>query len=268
MNETKKDMIILGIVFLLILGAVIFVASKKQSNQGSVSVNSRDSLTLGSAGYDGSESNELGTDDVRAVDLPDDLSGEPSPSQPNPTSTNQSNKTSKTYNTSPQMQLKQGANYQAVLKTSKGDIKVDLFEEQTPITVNNFVFLSKEKFYDNTKFHRIINGFMIQGGDPEGTGRGGPGYQFDDEPFTGEYEPGALAMANAGPNTNGSQFFIMHKSTSLPKQYVIFGKVADEQSMSVVDTIANTPTKMNEFGTEKSTPTENVVINTIEIIEN
>jgi cyclophilin family peptidyl-prolyl cis-trans isomerase len=108
------------------------------------------------------------------------------------------------------MIIEKGKNYRALLETTKGPITINLFAAKTPVTVNNFVFLSKEGFYDNTFFHRIIKGFMIQGGDPQGTGMGGPGYKFADEPFDGEYVPGTVAMANAGPNTNGSQFFIMH----------------------------------------------------------
>ncbi|PIU73929.1 peptidylprolyl isomerase, partial [Candidatus Roizmanbacteria bacterium CG06_land_8_20_14_3_00_34_14] len=98
----------------------------------------------------------------------------------------------------------------AVLHTEKGDMTVSLNTNDTPKTVNNFVTLAKKGFYNGTIFHRVIKGFMIQGGDPKGDGTGGPGYKFDDEPFTGEYTRGTIAMANAGPDTNGSQFFIMH----------------------------------------------------------
>lgn len=172
----------------------------------------------------------------------------------------------KQYKVQPEMGLIPQKDYQAVLKTSKGDIKIDLYEKKTPITVNNFVFLAKDSFYDNTKFHRIIKGFMIQGGDPLGNGTGGPGYKFNDEPFDGEYTRGTIAMANAGPNTNGSQFFIMHKDMSLPKDYVIFGKVTGDESLSVVDKIAETPVKQGAFGNEASTPTEDVTIQSIEIL--
>ena len=117
--------------------------------------------------------------------------------------------------------------YTAVLSTSVGDIKIKLNDDQTPLTVKNFVTLAKKKFYDKTIFHRVISGFMIQGGDPNGDGTGGPGYKFDDESFTGEYTRGTVAMANSGPNTNGSQFFIMHEDYPLPKNYVIFGHVTE-----------------------------------------
>ncbi|MCW1887938.1 MAG: peptidylprolyl isomerase [Candidatus Moranbacteria bacterium] len=152
--------------------------------------------------------------------------------------------------------------YEATLKTSKGDITIALQADKTPITVNNFVFLSRKNFYNNTPFHRTINGFMIQGGDPTGTGTGGPGYKFNDESFTGEYTRGTVAMANSGPNTNGSQFFIMHKDTALPKSYVIFGNVT--KGIEVVDAIATAPTKP---GGEGSSPVELVYIQSVTIQE-
>ncbi len=130
--------------------------------------------------------------------------------------------------------------FTATIKTSAGDIILSLNADATPITVKNFVTLAGKKFYDNTIFHRVIKGFMIQGGDPTGTGTGGPGYTFADEPFAGEYTRGTVAMANAGPDTNGSQFFIMHADTNLPKNYVIFGKVTS--GMDTVDKIATAPT--------------------------
>ncbi|OIP60208.1 MAG: peptidylprolyl isomerase [Candidatus Moranbacteria bacterium CG_4_10_14_3_um_filter_45_9] len=152
--------------------------------------------------------------------------------------------------------------YSATLKTDVGDIVVDLSAKDTPITVNNFVFLAREKFYDDTIFHRTISGFMIQGGDPDGTGMGGPGYKFADEPFTGEYTRGTLAMANSGPNTNGSQFFIMHKDTALPKSYVIFGHVT--AGLDVVDKIAEAPTIRGGKGSSPITP---VVVKMIVVTE-
>jgi len=152
--------------------------------------------------------------------------------------------------------------YYAVLKTDLGDIKIELNAKETPITVNNFVYLARQKFYDGVIFHRTIPDFMIQGGDPTGTGSGGPGYEFDDEPFKGNYDRGTIAMANAGPNTNGSQFFIMHKDYPLPPNYVIFGKVI--QGMDIVDKIATAPTKPSGEG---STPVNPVKMNTVEIIE-
>ncbi len=154
--------------------------------------------------------------------------------------------------------------YSAILHTTKGDMTVELAAAATPKTVNNFVYLARLHFYDNTIFHRVIKGFMIQGGDPQGNGMGGPGYRFNDEPFTGEYTQGTIAMANAGPNTNGSQFFIMHATYPLPKNYVIFGKVT--KGLEVVDAIATSPVTMSDSG-ENSKPLEPVTVTSVEILE-
>lgn len=154
--------------------------------------------------------------------------------------------------------------YSAVLHTSAGDITVKFNKGETPKTVENFVTLAEKGFYDNTIFHRVIKDFMIQGGCPQGTGMGGPGYKFEDEPFTGEYTRGTMAMANSGPNTNGSQFFIMHADVDLPKNYTIFGKVTN--GMDVVDRIANAPVTMS-FSGEASTPATPVIVNSVTIQE-
>ncbi len=153
---------------------------------------------------------------------------------------------------------KAGKTYTALIKTSAGDITVELSKE-TPITTNNFVFLAKEKFYDGVIFHRVIPTFMIQGGDPTGTGMGGPGYKFADEKFAGEYKRGAIAMANSGPNTNGSQFFIMHADYPLPPNYVIFGMT--KSGLEVVDKIASGKTGPSDR------PVEPISITTIEVAE-
>ena len=119
--------------------------------------------------------------------------------------------------------------YTVTIATERGTIVMDLDPQLAPKTVNNFVHLAKSGYYDKLTFHRVEPGFVIQGGCPEGTGRGGPGYKFEDEPVKGEYTPGALAMANAGPNTNGSQFFIMlgDHTGKLPKNYNLFGHVTE-----------------------------------------
>ena len=155
------------------------------------------------------------------------------------------------------------SNTTAVLHTTEGDITIQLNTQSTPMTANNFILLSQRKFYNNTIFHRVINGFMIQGGDPTGTGSGGPGYTFEDEPFEGEYTRGTVAMANAGPDTNGSQFFIMNQNYSLPKDYVIFGKVID--GIDVVDKIAEAEVKMNDLG-EESAPVKPSKIKSVDIV--
>ena len=131
--------------------------------------------------------------------------------------------------------------YTATLHTNHGDIALELFPAEAPLAVNSFLFLAGEGFYDGVTFHRVVPGFVIQGGDPTGTGRGGPGYSFRDELGTGRrYLRGTLAMANAGPNTNGSQFFICLGDLKLPNQYTIFGQVVS--GMEVVDAIAALPT--------------------------
>lgn len=168
------------------------------------------------------------------------------------------------YTSPPKMAIDINKNYQAKLVTVKGEISIDLFVKEVPNTVNNFVFLARDGFYDGTKFHRIVKDFMIQGGDPRGDGSGGPGYTFADEKITRDYKRGIVAMANRGPNTNGSQFFIMHQDYNLPKNYVIFGSVT--QGLDTLDKIAETATVDNGFG-EKSKPTEEVRIEKVTIIE-
>ena len=111
------------------------------------------------------------------------------------------------------------------LKTTKGDIVFELLPKEGPKAASNFVYLTKHKFYDGLTFHRIVPDFVVQGGDPQGSGMGGPGYKFEDDPVHLPYKEGIVAMANAGPNTNGSQFFIMLKDTPLPPSYTIFGRV-------------------------------------------
>jgi peptidyl-prolyl cis-trans isomerase B (cyclophilin B) len=138
----------------------------------------------------------------------------------------------------PAMQIDPQKIYRVRIETNRGAVELDLYPEHAPKTVNNFVFLVREGFYDGVVFHRVINDFMIQGGDPTGTGRGGPGYRFDDE-FEGNplrHEKGVLSMANAGPNTNGSQFFITHSpQPHLNGRHTVFGKVIG--GMDVVDAI-------------------------------
>ncbi len=162
------------------------------------------------------------------------------------------------------MIIDKAKSYTAVLLTTEGTIAIELNAAQTPITVNNFVYLARNNFYNGTPFHRAIKGFMIQGGDPKGDGTGGPGYKFDDEPFTGTYSRGTVAMANAGPNTNGSQFFIMHADYPLPPNYIIFGRVSS--GLDVVDKIAAAPVTMSASG-EPSKPLSPVIVQKLEIVE-
>ncbi len=172
----------------------------------------------------------------------------------------------KQWNQAPEMGIDTSKRYHATLHTTKGDIRIELLTADAPRTVNNFVFLAREGFYDNSPFHRVIKGFMIQGGDPTGTGTGGPGYRFADERPQRRYERGIVAMANAGPNTNGSQFFICHgrNAESLPPNYTIFGRVVE--GLDAVDAIANVPTSRGRSG-ENSTPTEDIRITSVDIEE-
>lgn len=144
----------------------------------------------------------------------------------------------KQWKNSPEMQIETDAVYAVKMETSKGTIELELYAEHAPKTVNNFVFLAGEGYYDGVKFHRVIDNFMIQGGDPTGTGRGGPGYQFEDE-LSGnplKHEAKVISMANAGPNTNGSQFFITHApQPHLNGKHTVFGKVVE--GADVVDAI-------------------------------
>lgn len=155
-----------------------------------------------------------------------------------PEQTNEFMADHQTWDSPPEMQIDEDAVYEVTLETRKGMIELELFPEHAPKTVNNFVFLAEEGFYDGVAFHRVIPNFMVQGGDPTGTGRGGPGYQFEDEfddnPLS--HEQGVLSMANAGPNTNGSQFFITHKpQPHLDGKHTVFGTVVNGQE--VVDAI-------------------------------
>jgi len=130
----------------------------------------------------------------------------------------------KRYNAPPQMQIESNRTYHVVIKTNKGDIHLDLNPAEAPMTVNNFVTLARDGYYDGVTFHRVVPRFVIQGGDPTGTGSGDPGYKFQDEAVKRSYKAGTVAMANAGPNTNGSQFFIcLEDQPGLPPNYTIFG---------------------------------------------
>lgn len=174
----------------------------------------------------------------------------------------------KSWDKPPEMMLKSDKKYFARIETSKGIIKAELFAKETPKTVNNFVFLAQEGFYDGVVFHRIIKDFMAQTGDPNGDGTGGPGYKFEDEKVTRDYKRGTFAMANSGPDTNGSQFFIIHKDYDLPKNYTIFGMIdsSDSESLKILDAIAETPVEPSAQG-ELSKPKETVKILSVTIEE-
>jgi peptidyl-prolyl cis-trans isomerase B (cyclophilin B) len=146
----------------------------------------------------------------------------------------------KTYSAPPAMSIDPAKKYTVVIDTNRGKITLDLFPKDAPKTVNNFVFLAREGFYNGVKFHRVIPDFMVQTGDPEGTGRGGPGYKFGDEvgPGKPKHKAGSLSMANAGPGTNGSQFFITHIATDwLDGKHTVFGQVRGKADQDVVNAI-------------------------------
>jgi peptidyl-prolyl cis-trans isomerase B (cyclophilin B) len=159
---------------------------------------------------------------------------------------------SKQWSSPPAMQIDTDKTYSATIETERGSIVLELYPGHAPKTVNNFVFLAQQGFYDGVKFHRVIANFMIQGGDPTGTGRGGPGYRFQDE-FAGNplrHETGVISMANAGPNTNGSQFFITHSpQPHLDGKHTVFGKVVEGQD--VVDAIRQGDTMVKVTVQEK-----------------
>lgn len=176
------------------------------------------------------------------------------------------NITRKTY-TQPQQVLQEGVNYTAIIKTNMGDIEIDLLENETPVAVNSFIFLAKEKFFNEVIFHRVVKGFVIQGGDPTGTGTGGPGYSFQDETNKREYTKYSVGMANSGPNSNGSQFFIVTGTIQDANlgalnsgQYTLFGEV--KNGKNVVDAIENIAVDSNDK------PNKPVVIQSVEILQN
>jgi peptidylprolyl isomerase len=147
----------------------------------------------------------------------------------------------------PEMGISKDKRYVATMETSHGTMIIALDPIKAPKTVNNFVFLALQHFFDGIVFHRVIKNFMLQGGDPQGTGYGGPGYDFEDElPKSGQYEIGSLAMANSGPNTNGSQFFVIsgRDGVRLPPQYSLFGKVV--KGLEVIDVIQAVPTDRDD----------------------
>ena len=177
---------------------------------------------------------------------------------PNPDGTSEKRQR---FDAAPPMIIDTAKTYTATMVTSKGTLEIVLDALAAPVTVNSFVFLARWHYYDGIVFHRIIPGFVLQGGDPTGSGSGGPGYRFDDElPKPGRYELGSLAMANAGPNTNGSQFFVISgpDGIRLPPLYALFGKVV--KGLDVVASI-------NDLGTPSGRPKEDVVIESVTITE-
>lgn len=165
------------------------------------------------------------------------------------------------FDAAPPMIIDPAKEYHATMVTSKGTMEFRLDAAGAPVTVNSFVFLARWHYFDGIVFHRVIPDFVLQGGDPTGTGTGGPGYRFDDElPKAGRYQVGSLAMANAGPNTNGSQFFVISGASGvrLPPLYALFGQIT-----SGLDVVA----AIDAIGTQSGTPQERVVIESVTITE-
>jgi cyclophilin family peptidyl-prolyl cis-trans isomerase len=181
--------------------------------------------------------------------------------QPTPPAADGSSSQQRTFDQEPPMLIDPAKRYTATMVTSHGTMVIELDPLASPKTVNSFVFLARYHYYDDVIFHRIIPGFVLQGGDPTGTGTGGPGYKFDDElPAPGRYQVGSLAMANAGPNTNGSQFFIISGADGvrLPPQYALFGAVVSGGEVV---------TAIDALGTRSGKPTEKVTIQSVTIAE-
>jgi peptidylprolyl isomerase len=177
---------------------------------------------------------------------------------PNPDGTSEQRQR---FDDAPPMIIDTAKTYSATMVTSKGTLEIVLDPLAAPVTVNNFVFLARWHYFDGIVFHRVIPGFVLQGGDPTGNGTGGPGYRFKDElPKPGRYELGSLAMANAGPNTNGSQFFVISgpDGMRLPPLYALFGKVV--KGLDVVAAI-------NDIGSPSGTPRERVIIESVTVNE-
>jgi cyclophilin family peptidyl-prolyl cis-trans isomerase len=192
----------------------------------------------------------------------------PTPSTPSAPPTTPITKGGSTmqWSSPPPLTIDQNKQYTATIKTNFGTMTAQLYPKDAPNTVNNFVFLSRQGFYNGVVIHRIVKGFVFQGGDPTGTGSGGPGYKFADEKITKDYAEGTLAMANSGPNTNGSQFFVCLTNLSgrLPKNYTIFGQITD--GMDIVKKIGEAPVTSSRSG-EASSPTGDVHIDSITIEE-
>ncbi|MCC6454279.1 MAG: peptidylprolyl isomerase [Caldilineaceae bacterium] len=223
---------------LLLLSLVVLAACGRGAADPEVATAAETAAPGEAAGTEGSgaaeESAATPEPPVQAAPTQDIIVPPPDIAEPGPVSTIMPMERNEMYDAAPEMEIDPSKYYYATFKTMRGDIKVQLFADRAPQTVNNFVFLARQGFYDNTSFHRVLDGFMAQAGDPTGTGAGGPGYQFADEIFPGLVfdRPGLLAMANSGPGTNGSQFFITFAATDwLNGGHTIFGEVIEGEEV-------------------------------------
>ena len=229
MRHTAKTILALGAAALLLGGAGCSGADKQVALPPELA-NSDTSIAIRS---DNLRNMQKEGDTVAAPEQPADASAKPAEQQPSMPTEGQWPRPTKFPGILPDIEI---ANKQVTIETAKGNIVFELFAKDAPKTVSNFVALAKSGYFDGLTFHRVVDGFVIQGGDPRGDGTGGPGYQFEDETVTRNYDAGIVAMANAGPNTNGSQFFIvLDDQPTLPKAYTIFGKVTS--GMDVVRAI-------------------------------
>lgn len=252
--RNKSNLTLIIIVVFTLLGLIIVLSTRGKNP-------TIDDISLGQSNQDGSEiildssSNQLSKDTVgQKTEQNTAKDAQNATTQDQPSTT-----INKTRMPQPPMTIDSSKTYFASLNTNLGLIKLELFASQTPVTVNNFVYLANEGFFNNLIFHRVIKDFMIQGGCPLGTGTGNPGYQFQDEPNSAPLVKGSLAMANSGPNTNGSQFFIVTKEATpwLDGKHTHFGKVIE--GMDVVDKIETVNTDNNDK------PLQPVIINSVEI---
>lgn len=223
MNQ-KNFAIIFTVVVLLVMG---FLGTKQFIENANIAYSPTPSSSGLDLGIVGERQESIAQSQVRQQQQPQQQMQQQAPS-PQPSA-------KKKYSSFPRLSPEQLTNKRAVIQTDKGVIEFEIYPEATK-AASSFIFLANEGFYDSLTFHRVEKGFVIQGGDPNGNGTGGPGYNFEDEPVTKSYSKGIVAMANAGPNTNGSQFFIMlEDNITLPPKYTIFGKVISGQT--TVDSI-------------------------------
>ncbi len=255
--NNQKLAIIVAVVSILIaiILIIIFSSNNNQANQG---------ISFTDEPITGNDSKQLQSDQFNLELEQQDNSNQNQPQTP--TTNNQPQKENmsdinKTSMPKPEMSIDPSKQYTATMETNRGTIKLELFADQTPITVNNFIYLARQGFYDSLTFHRVIPDFMIQAGCPKGDGTGSPGYQFQDENNPAPLVKGSLAMANSGPNTNGSQFFIVTADATpwLNDKHTNFGKVI--AGMDVVEEIEQTQTGLRDK------PVKPIVINSVEIEE-
>lgn len=266
-SATARNRTMIGVAIgaaLLIVVAIVIVVAAVRNNGGGGSASATQTPAAGTTGSSASGA-PIPTTVLGASSSPSaEVAASKTACAPFLAAAQQPQSGKKQWGSAPKQVIDPAKHYQVKIYTDKGVVTADILPKLAPVTANNFIFLSCEGFYDGTIFHRTIPTFMIQGGDPTGTGTGGPGYQFNDEKVARPYQIGDLAMANSGANTNGSQFFVIQGSqgTGLPQSYNLFGHVTKGQN--VVDAIAAAPTHAGSSG-ENSSPNTPVHIRTITV---